>query len=68
MDQTHKKRPRIDESTYAGQWVALHPDTLAVVSHAKTLKSARQAAAQRGVLDPVMHAVPESDGYFVGAG
>jgi hypothetical protein len=68
MDQTRKMRPRIDESKYAGQWVALHPETLVVVSHAKTLKSARQAAAQRGVSDPVMHAVPENDGYFVGPG
>ncbi len=42
--------------------------TLAVVADGATLKAAKEAAAQRGVLDPVMHAVPESDGHFLGAG
>jgi hypothetical protein len=68
MKPTPNKLPRIDESRYAGEWLALHPQSLAVLAHGKSLKSVREAAAKRGVRDPLMHSVPESSGYFIGAG
>ena len=68
MDRTQPKPPRIDESRYAGRWLALHPQTLEIVADGETLRAALAEAARRGVSDPVMHPVPESDGYFIGAG
>lgn len=63
-----RRRPRINEGAYRGQWLALHPETFAVVAHASTLRQARAAAVSQKVAQPVMHSVPETDGYFVGAG
>jgi len=68
MNQEQLKPPGIDESRYAGRWLELHPETLVVVADGETLRAAMDEAAQLGVSDPVMHPVPESDGYFVGAG
>lgn len=66
MARSHIQPPRIDESKYAGRWLALHPKTLEIVADGTTLKEAESAAAKRGVVDPVFHSVPESDAYFVG--
>ena len=68
MKATPNKPPRIDESKYDGEWLALHPESLAILAHGKSLESVREAAAKRGVRDPLMHSVPDSQGYFVGAG
>lgn len=68
MKRIQIKPPRIDESKYAGRWLALNPQTMAIVADGETLKAAETEAAQRGVLDPVLYPVPESNGYFVGAG
>jgi hypothetical protein len=59
--------PRIDESNYAGRWLALHPQTLAVVADGESLRAAEAEAARRGVRDSVLYPVPESEGYFIGA-
>ncbi|MBI4022005.1 MAG: hypothetical protein HY372_01485 [Candidatus Andersenbacteria bacterium] len=63
-----KKRPRIDETKYRGQWVALDPRTYRVVSHDPVFKKARARAKRRGIERPLMHGVPKSDGYFIGGG
>lgn len=68
MNQEQLKPPAIDESRYAGRWLALHPETLVVVADGETLRAAMDEAARLGVRDPVMHPVPESDGYFIGTG
>jgi hypothetical protein len=68
MKPETKSLPRIDESRYEGEWLALHPESLVILAHGKSLKSVREAAAKRGVRDPLMHSVPDSHGYFVGAG
>jgi hypothetical protein len=60
--------PRIDECKYAGRWLALHPQTLAVVADGETLRAAEAEAARRGVPDAVLYPVPESEGYFIGSG
>jgi hypothetical protein len=67
MKPMPEKPPQIDESKYAGEWLALHPESLDILAHGKSLKSVREAAAKRGVRDPLMHSVPDSHGYFVGA-
>lgn len=67
MKHSHKSRPRIDESKYAGQWVALDPESFKVVASGDTLKAAETAAMKRGVPDPIYHSVPKSAGYFIGA-
>lgn len=68
MERTQPTPPRIDESRHAGRWLALHPETLAVVADGETLRAAMDEAVRRGVSNPVMHTVPESDGYFIGGG
>jgi hypothetical protein len=68
MKPKSKKIPLIDESKYAGEWLALHPKSHDILAHGKSLKTVRDAAAKRGVRDPLMHSVPDSNGYFVGAG
>ncbi len=60
--------PRIDEGAYRGQWLALDPETFAVIANADSLREAKQQAQEKGVRHPLMHSVPESDGYFIGAG
>ena len=67
MNPTRQQRPRIDETKYAGRWLALDPQTMDVVADGETLKAAEAEAVTRGVPDPVLYPVPESDGYFVGA-
>lgn len=56
--------PRIDESRYAGRWVAVDPFTRDIVADGPTLKDAKERAARRGVSDPLMHPVPKSDGFL----
>jgi hypothetical protein len=66
--ESNRQCPRVDEGAYRGQWLALHPETFAVLAHAKTLREARAAAVAKGITQPLMHSVPESDGYFIGSG
>jgi hypothetical protein len=68
MKRKRRQPQCIDESRYAGKWLALHPETLAFVADGETLHEALENAATKGVTDPVMHAVPESSAYFIGAG
>jgi hypothetical protein len=56
----------LDLNQYRGQWVALDPDTRAVVSHDPSLEKAEREAVQRGVSSPLLLPVSESDGFFVG--
>lgn len=58
--------PRIDESRYAGRWVAIDPFTRDIVADGLTLKDAKERAIRLGITDPLMHPVPKSDGYFIG--
>lgn len=62
------RRPRIDVTRYAGQWVAVDPITYAVAGHDRSPKQAGQAARKAGVSEPLLLFVPTSDAYFVGAG
>ena len=59
--------PAIDVDQYRGEWVALDPDTHAVVSHDRSLKEAELKAIQRGISSPLLLPVTESEGFFVGA-
>jgi hypothetical protein len=61
-----KKLPAIDEDKYRGEWIAIDPKTRRIVAHDMSLHKALETARRRGVEDPLMHGVPESDGYFVG--
>lgn len=67
MGKSHTNPPRVDESAFSGQWLALNPVTHEVVADGETLEAAARKAAERGVADPLFHPVPESDGYFIGA-
>lgn len=58
------KSTRIDESRYAGRWVAIDPLSRNIVAEGPTLKEAKERAEGIGFIDPLMHPVPKSDGYF----
>ena len=62
-----QKIPTIDESRYRGEWLALDPETYEVISHNSSFNAALAAARRKGFPKPLMHSVPQSDAYFVGA-
>ena len=62
-----QKIPTIDESRYRGEWLALDPKTYEVISHSSSFNTALAAARRKGFPKPLMHSVPQSDAYFVGA-
>jgi hypothetical protein len=68
MSKSNQPCPLIDEGAYRGEWLALDPESFEVVGQAKTLREAKAAALAKGVAQPLMHSVPESNGYFIGAG
>ena len=54
---THPIPPRLDVTAYKGQWLkgqwlALHPKTHAIVSHARSLEVVEEVAKRRGILKP----------------
>jgi hypothetical protein len=64
--RTPQESPRIDVREYAGRWVALHPESRAVIADGATLKETREAAFKTGVRRPLLMMVPRSNGYFAG--
>lgn len=59
---------RINLEPYVGQWVALHPKSLRVIGHDKSLAIVEQQALQQGIKHPIYYPVPESDAPFVSLG
>ncbi|MBX3412985.1 MAG: hypothetical protein KF708_09885 [Pirellulales bacterium] len=62
------QRPRIDVTGYAGQWLALDPESYAVAASNPSPKRASEKARAVGVEDLILLFVPTSDAFFVGAG
>jgi len=64
----HLKCPQLDVRSYASPWIALHPETHAIVAEGASLKEARHAGMRVGVKRPLLIMVPQSKGFFVGLG
>ncbi|MBM4067907.1 MAG: hypothetical protein FJ271_03045 [Planctomycetes bacterium] len=62
----YDKKPKLDLSAYLGQWIAIDPQTKAIVSHGKSCQQAEKAAKSVGVSRPLMLPVPKSPALFVG--
>lgn len=58
--------PRLDVSGYLGEWIALDPETYAVVAHDRSLQTVRDQAREKGVDRPLLYRAPESKAAILG--